>query len=849
MADDFGGDNGGSSDQTSSSDGATKPTSPPKIVPLPQKREVAPNHLEQLRESCLNDETIQLADLYTERHHKRLAELVGRARWNPACGNALVFPFYYPGAPEPYAQRVKPTYARKDKKGKAVKYDQAAHHKTLIYFPPRTRTSGALTDATKPLVWTEGEKKSLLLDQLGYAAIGLTGVWMWGDKEHRDLTGEQRLHPTLANYVTVAGREHVIVFDADSRVKDDVMHAAGKLCGVLLAAGAVSVKFVCPPDIKTKGVDDYCHVHGVDATLALIASAEALTPLEPNQALPAVRSYKALRDAPLPEALRMPPGYELERDGSLWRAESEGDARAVCDSPMFITRLLVDSQTEELRAEVTYLRGERWVTRCVSRRAICDARVLVLETADFGAPVSTQNAGRLVEWFTAFEHTNLRALESVTSVDSTGWHDVGEQRVFVTHEVIGSDELVVDTRGDRSKLFAALKPRGTLEAHVEALRAAWQADPVCAVMISASLAAPLLYIVGASNFAVHLPGESSRGKTSMLKIAASIWGNPESGQWLATWNMTRSAAEVRAQLLCDLPQCYDEIGGGDAEAAEALVFSLCGGTGRHRTTRDLKARAAAAWRTILLSTGERELASEETATGAQVRVVQLPVRGFGKLTADEIDAVRAACAANAGSVGAAWARFLVEHMNEWPEWCAQYAEMTRALRAEAKGDPLRGRVAANFALLALAERLAAAAFGLGTRDGDTVCNLFEDDNSREAVRGVAERAYDLVSDWVLSEPDSFPQLDLTPSGDEDAPPTRGSTRTRHGFRRSDGALLVIPAEFRAFCQRHRLAHREVLREWARRGWSVTDPSRIDKNVRLGPGTHARFIVLPQRSQE
>ncbi len=825
-----------SDEQGKTTDGGKKP---PRlsVVALPVKREVSEKHLEGLRASGLTDETITAAQLYTESRSAELAQLVGRRTWPRVCGAALVFPFILPGETEPYAYRVRPTIPRvtghkRDGSPKHAKYDQATEHGVLTYFPPRARAAGDFGNAQRTLYWTEGEKKALVLDQLGLACVGLTGVWNYADVEHKDETGE-RLHPRIRDSVAIAGRAHVIVFDADARSNDQVMLAAGRLAGVLMAAGAASVRFVTPLTAEQKGIDDYFARFGEDVTRQLLDSAEPIEPVSPQEPLSRIRSIKGMQDAPVDPDLRLPLGYALERDGTLWRLgdDRRGDAK-VARAPIFIQRYLDDHYTGEGRVELCFERDGRWQTSCVSRKAIVDGRTMVADLSSFGAPVTSNNAGAFVDWFDDLERVNAGRIPRVACVGRAGWHDIDGRRVFVLDDVLVSGDEVValalDTRGDRKKLFGSLKSRGDAAAHIAALRRAWEADAVCAAMIAGSLAAPLLEQLGAPNFAIHVPGDSSRGKTSMLKIAASVFGDPNSDHWVSSWNITSVAAELRAAVFTGLPQAYDEVGASDPEATERLVYMLINGGGRARGQRDLTLRETPSWHTVVLSTGERGLADESAATGAQIRVIQLPVSRFGELGAEAIDALREECATNAGAFGREWIAGLLD-IDDWAPWRAQYKDYVKLLRAKAT-DPLRGRLAGYFAVLCVAEAMAAQ-LGFGDPDAATMQRLFAAPARREQVQSLAERARDMVLGWALSEQDAFPELRLVSSGDEEPQSTRGA-RARHGFRRS-GELLFIPYAFRKWCEEHRLSYREVLRGWQERGWLVHDPGRLESKVRIG----------------
>ncbi len=851
--------NGGSSSGTGgggSSNG--KPPAVARVVQLPIKREVTGVHLENLHQSGLTDETIRLAALYVESHPKRLADLMQIKHWRSTQGTALVFPFYLPGADEPHAYRIRPQTPRierrKNGRERAVKYDQPKGSPQLIYYTPRARVGDWYADASRPLYWTEGEKKALALDQLGLPCIGLTGVWLWLDSEHRSERGDQ-LHPTIAKHVAIAGRAHVIVFDADARTNDGIMQAAARLCGVLYAAGATDVRFVVPPDAATKGIDDYYAAHGEAAVRALLATAQPLEPADPKQPLPRLRSLAALREAPLPETLRMPAGYMLERDGALWREADgsgpDGKATRVTHAPMFITRTLVDHYTGEERVEVTYQRSEAWQQQCVSRKGVADARAMVAELAPYGAPVTSSNASKLVDWLHCFEAANDQGIPRVKCVAQTGWHRIDTAHVITSHTTQQAElenegtmiDVAIDMRGDRRKVFGALAPRGSLEAHVDALRRAFDADPKCAAMICGAFAAPLLLPLEAPNFAIHLLGESSRGKTSMLKCAASAFGDPSSPYWLASWNVSLAAAELRAAMLCDLPQCYDEIGCGDPEQVEAMVYGLVNGTGRNRATRDYGIRESLSWRTVVLSTGEHELAHGDSASGAQVRVLQLGVDGFGKLDAAAIDALVRACCANSGSAGAEWMQQLVNLMNDADarsQLRARYAEAVYAFRTSAPSG-MQKRQAAYYAMLAITESLLAVAFNIGTLSGETMQRLYlRELRESQPVIGVGERALQLLEGWVESEHEAFPMLEAGADGDDVPRSARGA---RHGYRTSDGTIYIIPDNFKQFiCERHGLSEPTVVRELVRLGAMQVAPGRHVKQVRIGKRRVRVYVV-------
>lgn len=743
--------------------------------------------LANLRASALTDETIDAARVF----------VVPSARWRawgfrsarPQSG--LLLPFFEPGNAEPIGYRLRPQFplpAGKTRgKARFKKYDQPSGTGVLVYMPPLSATLERLRDLSAPLLWTEGEKKALLLAQLGHCVVGLTGVDNWGDADARARGDGRRLHPFIAAHYAIAGRQHVIVYDGDARTKPAVMQAIQRLAGMLLASGAASVHMCLPPDGDAKGIDDYAHAHGVEAAANLLRSVrDPIEEIAPDAGcVPLARFGEVFRGSGA-EHLRMPLGYDAERDGSIWQADAEDAdaAKLVLDAPIVITRQLTDIATEALRSEVRFrdARGA-WRTVIVPRERLGETRSLVAALRPYGALVSASSAAAAMRFLDAFERDNGAAVEQARCSAQAGWHE-GQFVLPDTLAPAGAAPIRLDGSPEQLRMFAALRPAvgADAQAHAEALRVPMEASRDCALAVYAALSAPLLALLRQGNFALHLCGDSSRGKTSMLRIAASVFGDPRSTGWVASWNTTLSGLEQRASLLCDLPQFYDEVGTARPEDAEAFVYTLVNGEGRQRSSRELHVRETLRWRTVVLSTGERELADSSTAaTGAQARVINLPVVGFGALDAAGIDAAVAACGAQHGALGRAWLEWLVSFDDaDLAALREEYSFRLAELRsiAVAAGDKLGARTAGYFAAMAVAEDQLNALYGLGAERGATVVRAFTaaGEATEERVQPLADRVLDVLRDWIATEPAAFPALAEAASGDQ---------RVVYGYRKGD----------------------------------------------------------------
>lgn len=782
---------------------ARKARAPRPVTALPECTGVAAMSgdplLDNLRESCLSDDTIGRARLFTLPSAKWRAYGFRSAR--PQSG--LFIPFFAPHAVEPFDYRLRPQYpipTSKRGRAKTKKYDQRFGGGLLVYTPPLPATVDHLQDIAVPLIWTEGEKKSLLLAQLGQCVVGLTGVDCWIDTEAKARNEGRRLHPYIREHYGIAGRAHVIVFDADTRTNTNIMLAAQKLAGVLVSMGAISVHLCLPPDGGgAKGIDDYAHAHGLDACAHLLATVrEPVEDIAPDLGCVPLSHYGAWYEGSGVSHLYMPRGYETERDGSLWHTEDltrPDERRLVSDAPMVIARQLANMYTGELRSDVRF-RDARGVWRSVIvPREVLGDRGLVNALRPYGALVNAGSAAAVTRYLDAFERDNGTLTEQALCVSQTGWHR--DQFVAGGAPIMRaptSQPVQLDGSPELQRIASAVQPaRGAeLAAHLDALRAPMAGSPECALVVLAALTAPLLRVLDVGNFAVHLCGDSSRGKTSMLRIAASVFGNPRDANWIASWNATVAGLEQRATLLNDLPQCYDEVGAADFELVQRSMYMLINGAGRTRSTRDVTARDTPSWRTVVISTGERELATERDATGAQARVISVPVLGFGELGAADIDAAVRACGQHYGALGRSWLEWLVSRTDDERDGLrAAYEAIAADLRAAAgaANNRLAQRTSAYFAAMALVEAELAAVWGVGREGGATVFELVREWNAEGSdarVKPLAERIVDELRDWIAGYPGSF----VDPS----TPPEMLPVNARvYGYRFADGQMGFIPS--------------------------------------------------------
>ena len=85
----------------------------------------------------------------------------------------------------------------------------------------------------------------------------------------------------------------------------------------------------------------------------------------------------------------------------------------------------------------------------------------------------------------------------------------------------------------------------------------------------------------------HFFGPSSRGKTTIQRAAASVWGRGSADPgFIRSWRATANAQEAAAAQVTDTLLALDEIGVADSRDAAAAIYQLAAGVGKRRSRRD-----------------------------------------------------------------------------------------------------------------------------------------------------------------------------------------------------------------------------------------------------------------------
>ena len=461
-----------------------------------------------------------------------------------------------------------------------------------------------------------------------------------------------------------------------------------------------------------------------------------------------------------------------------------------------------------------------WEERTVPAETLASTSGIV-KLAGLGIAVTGANARALSEYLLRIYHLNTDKIQVRQSLSRLGWLDryAGEFAPY-------GENVRFDGDARFAEKYRAVHVCGAQEKWVRAARPLWEKNTAARLAIDASLASVLLTPLDRQPFFVHLWGKTGLGKTVLLQLAASVWGDPRPGKLITTFNATAVGLEMTAGFLHDLPVCIDELqirSCAGAQEFQQTVYTLCEGGGRARGAKDGGLRRTPDWRCVFLTTGERPLTDERTGGGAMNRNIEFeltePVtEDFASL----IDTV----SENYGYAGYSFVRFTQKHRDLMRHY---HGETVRELCA--KG--VTGKQANAMATVLTADLSAAILFFDPERQkSDFTVEAAARLLLREEQVCSEARAINYLFDVIAANPAKFPEK----PNPERSVEVWGKPAAEY--------MAVIGTVFDRIMEEGGFSPRAVLSYAKRKGLLQADGEQLKKVLRIGKLT-ARCIVIKQ----
>lgn len=399
-----------------------------------------------------------------------------------------------------------------------------------------------------------------------------------------------------------------------------------------------------------------------------------------------------------------------------------------------------------------------------------------------GLALDRKSKARILDYINA-QHPKDR----LRAASTTGWHGGA---FVLPDEVFGADDIWYQA----TERTAPYGTAGDLDGWKTDVAARAIGNPMLMLGICAGLAGPLLERLNIDGGGIHLYGDSSSGKTTILMAATSVWGG---NGFRRTWRVTSNGLEGAARMHTGTLLVLDEVGEVHPKDLYESAYALVNGHGKTRANVRGEARQVSRWRVFVLSTGEVTIASRmaaggfEAKAGQALRILDVPATGahgaFDELHgfasgAALSDAIRDGATRHYGHAGRAFVHDLVACFADGLDLSGELETVIGRMGA---ADGQETRAARVFALCAIAGELATGAGIVPWEQGQALAaaqsafNLWREQRAAGGRNAEDVAILRLVSDFIDRHGDSrFSGLD-----DHSAQPVRD----RAGYWKDDGS--------------------------------------------------------------
>jgi len=507
-------------------------------------------------------------------------------------------------------------------------------------------------------------------------------------------------------------------------------------------------------------------------------------------------------------------------DNGVTIPDRYGDDQVVCLHPIMPVRRLINTETGAQRMEIAYCQGGAWRSMVVDKITIANAQSII-SLAGHGVCVNSENARALSSYLMQVEQLNEDVIPVENCVSHMGWTEDG---LFAPYD----PQLGFDADQGFGRLRKSIRQAGSYDEWLRAMGDLRSRGGPGRFFLAASFASVLVGPLGVLPFFLHAYGGSEFGKTVGLMAAASVWGDPNLGEFVTTFDATQVGMERIAGFLYSLPMCIDELQIKESLGErdfDKIIYHLGEGVGRARSTRDGGLQERGKWRNCIISTGERPITNTGSKGGAINRSVEIEI---AERLHPDLPGLANTLKANFGHAGPAFVELLRQGGMDLVR--IQYEAFYERL----KKSPATDKQAAAGALLMAADALASNAI---FRDGN--CLDFPDllrILSTKADVDVNAKALAFIRELPSRYPARF-----------EVNKFNEWTGERWG-KVQDGFIFILRGAFNDILTDAGFNVTTFL-SWAdRQGLLLTAAGRRDKTVRSG-GKVERFIVIREEDSE
>lgn len=317
-------------------------------------------------------------------------------------------------------------------------------------------------------------------------------------------------------------------------------------------------------------------------------------------------------------------GYEwLTNDGVVFREIASGQTTRTeyaCNAPALINRQVVyiDKDDDECESYELMFKGSdnRWKTTIVDRETLVNSNK-VIALAKSGLAISSD----LTRAFSAY------MLSMMTEQQKRG----GFPKMKVSNKLLitkgkekiatyDDNDLAFGRKNDFKNIVDALSERGSRDEWFDAYKRLRATNNLSLNFSTAAmLSAPLISVLNTDGFVCNLYGRSHCGKTTISRVATTIWGDyRQKSGFVYNPKNTSCSKEIALDTLNELPFIMEDFNNLTLKEKKEFmptVMDIANGMGKGRANKNMGLREPLSWSTIGFISSEQPITSYYTTGG------------------------------------------------------------------------------------------------------------------------------------------------------------------------------------------------------------------------------------------
>lgn len=522
----------------------------------------------------------------------------------------------------------------------------------------------------------------------------------------------------------------------------------------------------------------------------------------------------------------IPENFKVGDNGWLYKMVKKGRGddkeivtETITSTPPFITKRLKDIESLIISYEMEFKRAGEITTIPVHATEIADSKNII-NLANKGLDVDTINRTELVHFISMFKRLNNIPDENIAT-------RLGHVKGRFIHPLIDDDIRLVIYEEGYKQLANAFKTKGSIEDYSEKVFKPIKESPMVMTFVYASLGSILLHDFNVDPFVVDMASKTSTGKTTALRVSASIWGTE---RLINEWNTTPIDLERKASILNSFPSMYDDTRKAKPYLLSDVVYQFSGGKSKGRGNVQ-SVDVVKTWNNILLSTGETSIVEYgNEKAGVSARVITLQDKPFN----DDVNirALYEGIESNYGHLGLAF-------IEQYSKQKASYKDSFKAYEGiyidKAGENEVMQRVARYFAVLMVAGEILNDIAGF---EHDHYKNVDIAFNRMLATNKTLDKPRELL-EGLLEELDAS-RNSITGAGYGEV----YNTELKAIFHKDYLCVLSKP-------MKDYLGHelRTITKEWEERGYLIAGAERIVKQVKHSGKRYIGYAIKQETIQE